>query len=103
MLTVIMLLIMTLQPQVDVKSFPAEPIKPLAANHPGTYIAGGGLLGDIYLWEVYKLFSEALYTIKFCGNENLVSDAIYFTNLQVLHFRSRLEDYLRSGMLIIEL
>ncbi|KAF7816232.1 protein ROOT INITIATION DEFECTIVE 3 [Senna tora] len=40
------------KPQVEVKSFPAEPIKPLAANHPGTYIAGGGLLGDIYLWEV---------------------------------------------------
>ncbi|KAK7340711.1 hypothetical protein VNO77_21421 [Canavalia gladiata] len=38
--------------QVEVKSFPAEPIKPLAANHPGTFIAGGGLSGDIYLWEV---------------------------------------------------
>ncbi|TKY65025.1 ROOT INITIATION DEFECTIVE 3 protein [Spatholobus suberectus] len=40
------------KPQVEVKSFPAEPIKPLAANHPGTFIAGGGLSGDIYLWEV---------------------------------------------------
>lgn len=43
---------MALQPQVEAKSFPAEPIKPLAANHPGTYIAGGGLSGDIYMWEV---------------------------------------------------
>ncbi|XP_054819626.1 protein ROOT INITIATION DEFECTIVE 3 isoform X2 [Prosopis cineraria] len=40
------------KPQVEAKSFPAEPIRPLAANHPGTYIAGGGLSGDIYFWEV---------------------------------------------------
>ncbi|KAI9083254.1 hypothetical protein K1719_034786 [Acacia pycnantha] len=40
------------KPQVEAKSFPAEPIKPLAANHSGTYIAGGGLSGDIYFWEV---------------------------------------------------
>ncbi|XP_027351601.1 protein ROOT INITIATION DEFECTIVE 3 [Abrus precatorius] len=40
------------KPQVEVKSFPAEPIKPLAANHPGTFIAGGALSGDIYLWDV---------------------------------------------------
>ena len=44
--------IMRVQPQVEVKSFPAEAIKPLAANHPGTYIAGGGVSGDIYFWEV---------------------------------------------------
>lgn len=56
-ITIGMSLLMALQPQVEVRSFPAEPIKPLAANHPGTYIAGGGLLGDIYLWEVYKLLS----------------------------------------------
>lgn len=37
---------------MEVKSFPAEPIKPLAANREGTYIAGGGLSGDIYFWEV---------------------------------------------------
>lgn len=40
------------KPQADVKSFPAEPIKPLAANREGTYIVGGGVSGDIYLWEV---------------------------------------------------
>ncbi|XP_028787118.1 protein ROOT INITIATION DEFECTIVE 3-like [Neltuma alba] len=40
------------KPQVEAKSFPAEPIRPLAANHPGTYVAGGGLSGDIYFWEV---------------------------------------------------
>lgn len=40
------------KPQVEVKSFPAEPIKPLAANTEGTYIAGGGTSGHIYFWEV---------------------------------------------------
>lgn len=40
------------KPQAQVKSFPAERIKPLAANSEGTYIVGGGLSGDIYLWEV---------------------------------------------------
>jgi hypothetical protein len=43
---------MDLQPQVEVKSFPVEPIKPLAGNHQGIYLAGGALSGDIYLWEV---------------------------------------------------
>lgn len=41
-----------MQPHVEVKSFPAEPIKPLIANSDGTYLVGGGLSGDIYLWEV---------------------------------------------------
>lgn len=47
---------MRAQPQVEVKSFPAEPIKPLASNHLGTYIVGGALSGDIYLWEVSFIF-----------------------------------------------
>ncbi|KAH7523637.1 protein ROOT INITIATION DEFECTIVE 3 [Ziziphus jujuba] len=40
------------KPQVEVKSFPAEQIKPLAANREGTYVVGGGSSGSIYLWEV---------------------------------------------------
>ncbi|KAK9271064.1 hypothetical protein L1049_026653 [Liquidambar formosana] len=40
------------KPQVEIKSFPAEPIKPLASNREGTYIIGGGLSGYIYFWEV---------------------------------------------------
>ncbi|KAL6552685.1 hypothetical protein OROHE_008049 [Orobanche hederae] len=40
------------KPQVEVRSFPAEPIKPLVSNSQGTYIAGGGMSGDIYFWEV---------------------------------------------------
>ncbi|KAK4492119.1 hypothetical protein RD792_002916 [Penstemon davidsonii] len=40
------------KPQPEVKSFPAEAIKPLVSNSQGTYLAGGGVSGDIYFWEV---------------------------------------------------
>ncbi|ERM93812.1 protein ROOT INITIATION DEFECTIVE 3 isoform X2 [Amborella trichopoda] len=40
------------KPQPVIKSFPVEPIKPLASNADGTYIVGGGSSGTIYLWEV---------------------------------------------------
>nr|GEY40922.1 hypothetical protein [Tanacetum cinerariifolium] len=44
---------MTVQPpQVEVKSFPAEPINPLACNTDDTYIVGEGVSSSIYLWEV---------------------------------------------------
>jgi len=52
---------MRVQPQVEVKSFPAEPIKPLASNHPGTFVVGGASSGDIYLWEVSFFFCEPLF------------------------------------------
>ncbi|XP_074561760.1 protein ROOT INITIATION DEFECTIVE 3-like [Curcuma longa] len=41
------------KPQVEVRSFPAEPIGPLISNAEGTYIIGGGSSGSIYLWEVF--------------------------------------------------
>ncbi|KAF3531286.1 hypothetical protein DY000_02040463 [Brassica cretica] len=40
------------KPQVEVRSFPVESVKALAANSEGTYIVGGGASGDIFLWEV---------------------------------------------------
>lgn len=40
------------KPHSEVKSFPSEPINPLISNSDGTYIVGGGVSGDIYLWEV---------------------------------------------------
>lgn len=51
---------------MEVKSFPAEPIKPLAANREGTYIAGGGLSGDIYFWEVilFSYFVCLMFSLK---------------------------------------
>ncbi|CAI0558692.1 unnamed protein product [Linum tenue] len=38
--------------QAEVKSFLGEPIKPIAATSDGTYLVGGGISGNIYLWEV---------------------------------------------------
>ncbi|KAJ4949935.1 hypothetical protein NE237_005604 [Protea cynaroides] len=40
------------KPQVEVKSFPAEPINPFVSNSEGTYLIGGGSSGDIYFWVV---------------------------------------------------
>lgn len=40
------------QPQVQVRSFPAEPIGPLVSDSDGSYIIGGGSSGAIYIWEV---------------------------------------------------
>ncbi|CAL9090871.1 unnamed protein product [Musa acuminata var. zebrina] len=40
------------KPQVEVRSFPAEPIGPLVSNSEGTYLMGGGPSGIIYQWEV---------------------------------------------------
>lgn len=40
------------QAHAEVKNFPAEPINPLVSNSDGTYIVGGGVSGDIYMWEV---------------------------------------------------
>ena len=53
------------QPQVEVKSFPAEPINPLASNSDGTYIVGGGASGDIYLWEVHTNFVNMVLQYEF--------------------------------------
>jgi hypothetical protein len=44
-----------LQPQVAVKSFPAEPIRALIADQEGSYLIGGGSNGNIFLWEVRAL------------------------------------------------
>ncbi|KZV54574.1 protein ROOT INITIATION DEFECTIVE 3 [Dorcoceras hygrometricum] len=38
--------------KVESRSILAEPVGPLVSNSEGTYIAGGGVSGDIYLWEV---------------------------------------------------
>ncbi|CAH1427395.1 unnamed protein product [Lactuca virosa] len=48
--------------KVEVKSFPAEAINPLACNSDGTYIVGGGVSCHIYLWE-----EEEFLVIFTCG------------------------------------
>nr|GEW31078.1 protein root initiation defective 3 [Tanacetum cinerariifolium] len=45
------------KPQVEVKTFLAEPINPLACNTDGTYIVGGGDSSSIYLCEI-RIFDE---------------------------------------------
>lgn len=40
------------QNQVAFKSYPVEPIGPLACTSDGAYLAGGGVSGRIYFWEV---------------------------------------------------
>ncbi|XP_020593021.1 protein ROOT INITIATION DEFECTIVE 3 isoform X2 [Phalaenopsis equestris] len=40
------------KPQVQVRSFPAEPIGPLISDSDGSYIIGGGTSGAIFIWEV---------------------------------------------------
>lgn len=38
--------------QPDFKSYPVEPIGPVACTSDGSYLVGGGVSGRIYLWEV---------------------------------------------------
>ena len=58
------LFVWILQPQPEVKSFPAEPIKPLVSNREGTYLFGGGSSGHLYLWEA--LFSSFFRDTSIC-------------------------------------
>ncbi|KAA8528526.1 hypothetical protein F0562_035881 [Nyssa sinensis] len=68
------------KPQVEVKSFPAEPINPLVSNSDGTYIVGGGVSGDIYLWEVatgrllkkWHAHYRAVTCLVYCDNQSLL-------------------------------
>ncbi|KAE8661595.1 Basic helix-loop-helix DNA-binding superfamily protein [Hibiscus syriacus] len=62
------------KPQAQVKSFPVEHIKPLAANSLGSYIVGGGSSDDIYFWEVATGRSEK---IKELGLEGKQRDEYY--------------------------
>ena len=45
-----------MQPQVAVKSFPAEPIRAFIADPEGSYLIGGGGNGNMFLWEVRSLW-----------------------------------------------
>ncbi|XAR61901.1 hypothetical protein NMG60_11016447 [Bertholletia excelsa] len=68
------------KPHVEVKSFPAEPINPLVSNGDGTYIIGGGVSGDIYLWEVatgrllkkWHAHYRAVTCLVLCDNQSLL-------------------------------
>ncbi|MBA0745848.1 hypothetical protein Gogos_008407, partial [Gossypium gossypioides] len=67
-------------PQAKVKSFPAEAVKPLAANSEGRYIVAGGSSGDVYLWEVvtgklskkWHAHYEAVICLVFSEDDSLL-------------------------------
>ncbi|KAL8093657.1 hypothetical protein AgCh_035516 [Apium graveolens] len=40
------------KPQVEVKCFPSEPIDTLVCDDDGSFIIGGAISGDIYIWQV---------------------------------------------------
>ena len=59
-----------LQPQPEFKSYPVEPVGPLACTGDGSYIVGGGVSGRIYIWEVisrsvFRKYSSDHYLIYF--------------------------------------
>ncbi|CAN0853164.1 Protein ROOT INITIATION DEFECTIVE 3 [Linum grandiflorum] len=68
------------KPHAEVRSFLEEPIKPLAANSEGTYLVGGGLSGNIYLWEVatgrlvkkWRAHYRAITCLVFNDDESLI-------------------------------
>ncbi|CAA7408171.1 unnamed protein product [Spirodela intermedia] len=68
------------KPQVETKSFPAEPIFPLVSNSDGSYLLGGGSSGNIYIWEILsgKLLKRwqahymAVSCLVFSDDESLI-------------------------------
>lgn len=55
-----------MQPQVEVKCFPSEPINVLVCDNDGSFIIGGGVSGDIYIWQVSVCVRYFLLAILLC-------------------------------------
>ncbi|CAN1273922.1 Protein ROOT INITIATION DEFECTIVE 3 [Linum perenne] len=60
------------KPHVEVRSFVEEPIKPLVANSEGTYLVGGGLSGNIYLWEKWRAHLRGVTCLVFNEDDSLI-------------------------------
>lgn len=92
------------KPQVEVKSFPSEQIKPLAANREGTYIVGGGLSGDIYVWEVasgrllktWNAHYRAVTCLVFSDDDSLLVSGSEDGSIKVWSLLMIFDDYLRE-------
>ncbi|XP_009595523.1 protein ROOT INITIATION DEFECTIVE 3 [Nicotiana tomentosiformis] len=92
------------KPQVEVKSFPAEPINPLVCNNEGTYMAGGGASGDIYLWQVAtgKLLKKwhahyrAVTCLKFNDDQSLLISGSEDGSVRVWSLIMVFDDLLRD-------
>ncbi|XP_047329978.1 protein ROOT INITIATION DEFECTIVE 3-like [Impatiens glandulifera] len=68
------------KPQVEVKSFPSEPIKPIISHREGTYIVGGGVSGYIYFWEV----ATGILLKKWQGHYRAVSRLVFSDDQSLL-------------------
>ncbi|KAL1217270.1 Protein ROOT INITIATION DEFECTIVE 3 [Cardamine amara subsp. amara] len=92
------------KPQVEVKSFPVESIKALAANNEGTYIVGGGTSGDIYLWEVAtgKLLKKwhghyrSVTCLVFSGDDSLLVSGSQDGSIRVWSLIRLFDDFQRQ-------
>ncbi|XP_009796052.1 protein ROOT INITIATION DEFECTIVE 3 [Nicotiana tabacum] len=92
------------KPQVEVKSFPAESISPLVCNNEGTYMAGGGASGDIYLWQVAtgKLLKKwhahyrAVTCLKFNDDQSLLISGSEDGSVRVWSLIMVFDDLLRE-------
>ncbi|ESQ45620.1 hypothetical protein EUTSA_v10010392mg [Eutrema salsugineum] len=92
------------KPQVEVRSFPVESIKALAANTEGTYIVGGGTSGDIYLWEVAtgKLLKKwhghyrSVTCLVFSGDDSLLVSGSQDGSVRVWSLIRLFDDFQRQ-------
>ncbi|KAH6556527.1 hypothetical protein KP509_1Z173300 [Ceratopteris richardii] len=94
--------------QPDIKSYPVEPIGPLACTSDGSYLAGGGLSGRIYLWEVssgrllrvWAAHYKAITCLAFSDDESLLisgADDGYVNVWPLLRVLDSIEDAAAQG------
>ncbi|MCO5552655.1 hypothetical protein L7F22_006171 [Adiantum nelumboides] len=98
--------------QPELKSYPVEPIGPLACTFDGAYLVGGGVSGRIYLWEVssgrllrvWAAHYKAVSCLVFSDDESLLisgADDGYVNVWPLLRVLDSIEDGGAQGKLQI--